>query len=80
MFFSDGAATQFKQKFTMGGMMSDCVDIPGTHKMLCVKVLFPYVIETKEHCYLIEASSQHNSKFQYDTPDSSAVDHQYQKN
>ena len=45
-----------------------------------VKVLAPYVIETKEHYYSIKAPSQHTFKSSVkDTPDSSAVDHQYQK-
>ena len=60
--------------------ISDSAGIPGTHKMHCVKVLAPYVIETKEHYYSMKAPSQHTFKSSVkDTPDSSAVDHQYQK-
>ena len=48
--------------------------------MHCVIVLAPYVIETKEHYYSIIAPSQDTFKNSVeDTPDSSAVDHQYQK-
>ena len=42
--------------------ISDSAGIPGTHKMHCVKVLAPYVIETNEHYYLIKAPSQHTFK------------------
>ena len=60
--------------------ISDSAGIPGTHKMHCVKVLVAYMIETKEHYYSIKAPSQHTFKSSVkDTPDSSAVDHQYQK-
>ena len=60
--------------------ISDSAGIPGTHKIHCVKVLAPYVIEIKEHYYSIKAPSQHTFKSSVkDTPDSSAVDHQYQK-
>ena len=60
--------------------ISDSAGIPSTHKMYCVKVLAPYVNETKEHYYSVKAPSQHTFKRSVkDTPDSSAVDHQYQK-
>ena len=56
--------------------ISNSAGIPGTHKMHCVKVLAPYVIETKEHYYSMKAPSQHTFKSSVkDTPDSSAVDH-----
>ena len=59
---------------------SDSAGIPGTHKMHCVKVLAPYVIETKDHYYSIKAPSQHTLKSSVkDTLDSFAVGHQYQK-
>ena len=60
--------------------ISDSAGIPGTHKMHCAKVLAPYVIETKEHYYSMNPPSKHTFKSSVkDTPDSSAVDHQYQK-
>ena len=48
--------------------------------MHCVKVLASHVIETKEHYYSMKAPSQHTfkSSVKYN-PDSSTVDHQYQK-
>ena len=59
---------------------SDCVGVPGTHKIPCVKVLSSYVIETKEHHHSIEARSQDTLKsLGKDTPHSSAFDDQYQK-
>ena len=60
--------------------ISDIAGIPGTHKMHCVKVLAPYVIEAKEQYYSVKTPTQHTFKSSVkDTPDSSAVDHQYQK-
>ena len=60
--------------------ISDSAGIPGTHKMHCVKVLAPCVIETKKHYYSMKAHSQHTFKSSVkDTPNSFAVDHQYQK-
>ena len=60
--------------------ISDSAGIPGTRKIYCIKVLAPYVIESKEHYYSIKAPSQHTFKsLVKDALDSSAVDHQYQK-
>lgn len=59
--------------------ISDCVGVPGTQKIPCVKVSSHYVIEKKEHHHSINACSQYTLKsLGKDTPDSSAVHHLYQ--